>query len=666
MSGRQKTPRRHARKTPTNPPVRAARILAKSAAAATPPPKIALHESERFFRATLDALSAHIAILDEAGAIVAVNRAWRDFAVANQLAVQTAAAGANYLAVCDAATGPDAGIARAFAAGIREVLGRKRTKFSLEYPCHSPNERRWFIGHVTRFSGAGPVQLVVAHENITERAWAEEALRRSEEKFRCLFESSKDAVMILAPPAWTFTAGNPACVKMFGAKNEQEFIAHGPASLSPARQPDGRGSAEKARAMIETALRRGSHFFEWTHRRIGGEEFSADVLLTRVEQGKKRVVQATVRDITERKRAEAKLRESEAKFRALFEGSSYPMGLTKNGLQVMVNPAYVALFGYANAAEVIGQPLLHDIAPEERPRIRAFARRRRTREPVADYYESRGIRQDGTVFDAGVGVSTYELNGEVYSIGILHDITERKRTEESLRNSREQMRALATRLQSVREEERTSLAREMHDQLAQELTRLKIDLVWLERRVAKSAGAAAPATLAARVAEMSQVADSAIQSVQRIATGLRPAVLDSLGLCAAVDWQARDFQAHSEIACRVSVPAAEPPVSREIATATFRILQESLTNVARHAGATRVKISLRQEADKIILRIADNGGGIPPEALGSPLSIGLAGMRERTLLLGGSWAVRSRPGSGTTIEMRLPLASGGKDAEPAP
>ncbi|MGD0947548.1 MAG: ATP-binding protein [Candidatus Binatia bacterium] len=129
--------------------------------------------------------------------------------------------------------------------------------------------------------------------------------RRAQDRYRMLFESSRDAIMTLEPPSWRFTSGNPATMKMFEAKNEEEFLSRGPWELSPDRQPDGRASVEKSREMIETAMREGSHFFEWTHRRIGGEEFPADVLLTRMEQGGKVMLQATVRDITDRKRAEA-------------------------------------------------------------------------------------------------------------------------------------------------------------------------------------------------------------------------------------------------------------------------------------------------------------------------------------------------------------------------
>ena len=150
---------------------------------------------------------------------------------------------------------------------------------------------------------------VVVMFDITERKQAEASLRESEAKHRLLFETSHDAIMTLAPPSWKFTSGNPVAVRMFGARDEADFISRGPWDYSPERQPDGRLSADKAREMIETAMRDGSHFFEWTHKRLGGEEFPATVLLSRFELGGQTLLQANVRDITERKRAEQVLRQ---------------------------------------------------------------------------------------------------------------------------------------------------------------------------------------------------------------------------------------------------------------------------------------------------------------------------------------------------------------------
>jgi PAS domain S-box-containing protein len=165
------------------------------------------------------------------------------------------------------------------------------------------------------YSGGKIVKLAGTFQNIDKYKRAEEALLESEEKYRDLFESSRDAIMTLAPPSWAYTSGNPATTAMFRAKNAEEFISFSPMDLSPERQPDGRASAEKAMAMIETAMREGSHLFDWTHKRIGGEEFPATVLLTRIEHAGKRFLQATVRDITEKKLAEDNLRMIETRLR---------------------------------------------------------------------------------------------------------------------------------------------------------------------------------------------------------------------------------------------------------------------------------------------------------------------------------------------------------------
>jgi signal transduction histidine kinase len=238
-----------------------------------------------------------------------------------------------------------------------------------------------------------------------------------------------------------------------------------------------------------------------------------------------------------------------------------------------------------------------------------------------------------------VFVELYEKNAV-----LTREIAERRLAEEQLHESKENLRALAARLQSVVEEERTRIAREIHDELGQALTGLKMDLTWVTGRLPKDQKA-----LAGKMKSIFQLIDSTIQSVRRIATGLRPEVLDEVGLAAAIGWQARDFQKRTGIRCKVALPADSLALDRERLTATFRIFQELLTNVARHANATKVDIALRLDKDALVLKVQDNGKGIAEREVNHSKSLGLLGIRERVSLLGGKVEITGAPGKGTHV-----------------
>jgi signal transduction histidine kinase len=273
----------------------------------------------------------------------------------------------------------------------------------------------------------------------------------------------------------------------------------------------------------------------------------------------------------------------------------------------------------------------------------------------AQRFEAAFRRKTGEVGHLSISAIRILLRGQQYMLGILHDITERKLAEEEVRVSRHKLRALAARLESIREEERTRVAREIHDVLAQELTNLKIDVSLLARVLAQPPGKSRQALVREKLVEMARITDTAIQSVQKIATDLRPMVLDSLGLCAAIEWQANDFAGRTGIECKVRVPPGDLALDRDHSTALFRVLQESLTNVTRHAAATQVEIQVRRGAGHITLTVRDNGRGILESQASAPSSVGLMGMRERALLLGGRCDITGHPGEGTTVEVQIPL-----------
>jgi signal transduction histidine kinase len=235
------------------------------------------------------------------------------------------------------------------------------------------------------------------------------------------------------------------------------------------------------------------------------------------------------------------------------------------------------------------------------------------------------------------------------------DITERQRAEAELSQSQDQLRALTERLVKAREEEAIRIARELHDQFGQCLTTIKMDVRSMERDLAGEMSSAKVDTLREKVRTIGQAVDETVQTVRAIATRLRPGLLDDLGLAAAVEWEAGEFQKRSGILCSFALSAKDPPVSRDQATAFFRIFQEILTNVARHAQATKVWVHLGEEDQAIELEVEDNGVGITDARLTQRQSLGLLGMRERAAAFGGTVEIAGVPNQGTTVRVRIPV-----------
>ena len=248
-----------------------------------------------------------------------------------------------------------------------------------------------------------------------------------------------------------------------------------------------------------------------------------------------------------------------------------------------------------------------------------------------------------------------DTDSPISIIGISMDITDRRIGEEALLNSRNQLAALAVRLESVREEERTRIALEVHDVLGQALTGLKLDVAWVHKRITESIEPAQHAAVLARLVSARELLDSTIQSVRDIATTLRPGVLDELGLEAAVEWQAREFQHRTGIVCDTTIWPRNMVLEPEQSTALFRIFQEILTNVARHAQATNVSIRLEQSGEHVSLQVGDNGRGISGVEQSGPEAFGLLGMRLRAQQQGGSFDIQGISGTGTTVTVLIPL-----------
>ena len=363
-------------------------------------------------------------------------------------------------------------------------------------------------------------------------------------------------------------------------------------------------------------------------------------------------------DITRQKEIEATLRQTNDQLTALIHAS--PVGiviLDAVGNCELWNPAAERIFGWRED-EVLGHPL-PTVAPEQSEEHRNLRELVMKDKAFTDLEVVR-YKKDGT--PVSISLSTAPLrdtSGAISGVlGLMADMTQRKQVALELSHSRDQLRALATRLVSVREEEGTRIAREVHDELGQALTSLKLDLSLMARRLSLPETGASRLQLLERVQGTMQLLERTIQTVRMIATALRPPVLDELGLAAALEWQTRDFEKRTGIRCEWSMPLTPIPIGPDQATALFRIYQEILTNVMRHAQATNIRVHYNISAGWLVLEVRDNGQGISDSNLANRNSLGLLGMRERAAQWGGDVSIVGAEGKGTTVTVRLPLSGG--------
>jgi PAS domain S-box-containing protein len=353
--------------------------------------------------------------------------------------------------------------------------------------------------------------------------------------------------------------------------------------------------------------------------------------------------------LIERERAEHALHKLSS---AVEQAADSIIIANRDGAIEYVNPAFESLTGYTGA-EAIGKTgsILKSGAHDD-----AFYGH--LWQTILSGEPYRGVlvnrRKDGSIyFEEKTITPLRNHDGDItHFVSAGRDISDQKHAEEQLRESREQLRALTRHLESVREEERSRISREIHDELGQVLTGLKFDLSRLLSRPPDNR-----TDMTERVTSMITMVDDTIGSVRRIATELRPGVLDDLGLEAAIEWQAKEFEARTAIRCAFRSCLKEIELEGPLATGVFRILQETLTNVARHSGATQVDVTLTAQTGRLALTVADNGKGITAREQGDRRSLGLLGMRERALLLGGQISITGRPAAGTTVVLDVPLDS---------
>jgi PAS domain S-box-containing protein len=365
---------------------------------------------------------------------------------------------------------------------------------------------------------------------------------------------------------------------------------------------------------------------------------------------------STLRDREEHRRAESALDETEDRYRLLVERSPEAIIVHSDMILQYVNPAAVKLLNAQSEDDLLGRNFLDFLPAEFHQEIMDRVRQLKSGSHAHGGLDLTYVSDTGEkMYYESVGsLTTY--NGKPAAQVVIRDITDRKRAEEELKASREELRQLAAHLQSARETERTTIAREIHDELGQDLTGLKMDLAMLEDLVNDHVQQPELEEMSERIGSMSQLLDTTVQAVRKIISELRPVLLDKLGLAAAIEWQAEEYQSRTGIICDCFITADDSAFDRDSATAVYRIFQESLTNVMRHAGATRVSVSFGQDGEGYELEIRDNGRGIDADAFAKTKSFGLIGMRERALMFNGTVTVAGEEGKGTTVTLTIPAA----------
>ncbi|HVJ11133.1 MAG TPA: PAS domain S-box protein [Burkholderiales bacterium] len=395
--------------------------------------------------------------------------------------------------------------------------------------------------------------------------------------------------------------------------------------------------------------------------RADGEEFPLEASISQAGATGEHYYTVILRDITLRRQAEADaerargaLDEAQRRLGAIVD-SAMDAVLTVDEEQkiVLFNRAAEQVFGVRREA-MIGTPLDRLLPARfrgaHRGHIEGFGRTGVTSRRMGDVTTLWALRGDNSEeFPIEASISQALEGGKRYYTVILRDITLRKQAEDALRESQRELRQLSARVQEAREEEKAHIARELHDELGQLLTALKMDLGWVRERLPRET------EVASRLNEMSGLLDRTVGATRRISADLRPLMLDDLGLADAAAWLVDDFAKRSGVASRIDLPPELPEISKAVGTAVYRAVQESLTNIARHAGAKSAWVVMAVEDGALHVEVEDDGRGIAPEDLAKARSLGLKGMRERIAFLGGALEIARAPRGGTRLRLTVPL-----------
>ena len=473
--------------------------------------------------------------------------------------------------------------------------------------------------------------------DISERISSQTKLKESEEKYRTLIEQASDGFFISNEYGGLVDVNTSATTLTGYSRNE----------LLSKRIQDifYRDELAKVPLLIDELMKGNVILEECSVTKKSGQVIDVEISSKRLPDGR---YQAIARDITSRKRAEELVKSSELKYRLLFNQNPLPMWMISSIDRKFldVNTAAIAFYGYSKE-EFLRMTIMDIRPPEESERL---LKTEFNKTGISDAGIWTHRKKNGTLINVNIITHDILYEGNHAKLVLANDVTDRLIAEDKLKKSHEEFRQLASHLENIRESERTHIAREIHDELGQQLTGLKMDISWIRKRLKTEDN-----EVVKKLNDTIQLVDTTVKTVRRIATELRPSILDDLGIIAAMEWHTEEFEKRFKIPSTFRSNVQNINISSDFSTALFRIYQESLTNVVRHANATNVTSSLNVQGNKLVLNISDNGKGFNSNEIKNKKTLGLLGMKERTLLMGGTYEISSRDGKGTSVIIIVPL-----------
>ena len=483
--------------------------------------------------------------------------------------------------------------------------------------------------------------------DITENKEAEMALVKSENHLRTILQTEPQCIKLLSKNNELLDM-NPAGLAIIEADSLE--VIKGKSILSIIDEPYRKAFTKLTQDVFKGNS--GGLEFEITGLKGTHHWLETNAVPLKDSNGNIYSLLGVTRDITERKKTEIRIIESEEKFRTLVDLAPIGIFLAKpDGYATYANDADLRMTGLS-WEESQGFNWINAIHPDDRSKVLEDWKNS-LENGIPFNSTGRYLHKDGKIVHWDVSTAPVIVEGSnIGFIGIVLDITNRIKAEQEIITTSEQLRQLSTHLHKIREEERAHIAREIHDELGQSLTALKIDTSWLKNKLNNNDE---HPLLLNKLEGMIKLLNETVQTVRRISSDLRPGIIDDLGLIAALDWHCQEFEKRTSIKCSFNSDFKELEIDKNMAIGIFRIFQEALTNVTRHAQASEVELVIEKKEDYILLKIKDNGIGIQNEHKNNLKTHGLLGMRERAIMLGGKFKIDSGPGKGTSIFLEVPF-----------